>query len=247
MCLLFIILSPLALAQAQNLSPVFRDMILLKPACFTMGSEEYIAEEPEHKVCLNSFYLDRFETTQEQFIKIMGFNPSHFRGKNLPVENVTWPEAENYCRKLKLRLPTEAEWEYAARAESGSSYSWGWDMDGSYGWSVDDSKGTTHPIGKKKANKLGFYDLNGNVWEWVADWYHPAYYETISEKEAVENPLGPLTGQFIIVRGGSFADGPFFLRSASRYWYSPDIRNRDIGFRCAGNPEEIIVKTGSEK
>lgn len=226
---------------------VFRDMILLKPACFVMGSEEYIAEEPEHKVCLNAFYLDRFETTQEQFKKIMGFNPSYFRGNSLPVENVTWPEAENYCRKLKLRLPTEAEWEYAARSGVESSYSWGWDMDEDYGWGKNNSKGMTHPIGKKKPNKLGFHDLNGNVWEWVADWYHPEYFETVAQNEPAENPMGPFTGQFVVVRGGSFRDDPFFLRSASRYWYPPNIKNLDIGFRCAGSPEEVIVEIGVEK
>ncbi len=245
--LVFIFLTGETPDPIQKLSLVDRDMIFLKAACFVMGSEEYIAEEPEHKVCLNAFYLDKFETNQEQFEKIMGFNPSHFRGKTLPVENVTWPEAENYCRKLMLRLPTEAEWEYAARAGAESAYSWGWDMDGAYGWDNNNSKGTTHPVGRKKSNQLGFNDLNGNVWEWVADWYHPEYFETVALKEPVENPQGPFTGQFIIIRGGSFANDPFFLRSASRYWYSPNIRNRDIGFRCAGNPEEINVKEGPKK
>ncbi len=245
--LFFISLAGLTPAPPQKLPQVFREMVLLKTACFVMGSEEYIAEEPEHKVCLNAFYLDRFETTQEQFEKIMGFNPSHFQGKSLPVENVTWAEAENYCRKLKLRLPTEAEWEYAARAGAQSNYSWGWDMDDAYGWDKNNSKGMTHLIGKKKPNKFGFHDLNGNVWEWVADWYHPEYFETNAQKEFVENPVGPFTGQFIIIRGGSFTDDPFFLRSASRYWYPPNIKSRDIGFRCAGNPEEVMIKAGSAK
>ena len=158
-----------------------------------------LRKQPKHKVCLSSFYLDRFETSQIQFKETMGFNPSHFQGMNLPVENVTWPQAKSYCRKLKLRLPTESEWEYAAKAETLSSYSWGWDMDFSFGWSVNNSKGMTHPVGDKNPNKLGFYDLNGNVWEWVADWYHPDYFLTVSKNEPVKNPLGPSTGQFIVV------------------------------------------------
>jgi formylglycine-generating enzyme required for sulfatase activity len=244
---LFFTFFSIATAETPPLPTVHRDMILLKDACYTMGSEEYIAEEPEHKVCLNGFFLDRNETTQKQFESIMEFNPSRQKGDDLPVTNVTWSEAENYCRKLKLRLPTEAEWEFAARAGGKFSYSWGWDMDDAYAWYKTNSKDKLHPVGEKKPNGFGFYDLNGNVWEWVTDWYRPEYYETVSAKEPVENPIGPFTGQHMILRGGSYADDPFFLRSASRYWYPPNIRNEGLGFRCAGNPEEVIIKTGAPK
>lgn len=222
---------------------VKRDMVFLKSACYTMGSEEYIAEEPEHEVCLNPFYLDRYEVTQKQFKKVMGFNPSHVKGDRLPVESVTWPESDIYCRKLGLRVPTEAEWEYAARAGASSSYAWGWDMDDAYGWYKKNSNAAPHPVGQKKPNALGFFDMNGNVWEWVADWFHPDYYEISSQSAPINDPQGPMTGQFVILRGGSFEDDPFYLRSAARYWYQPDLRNRNLGFRCAGNPEEITVTT----
>lgn len=212
-------------------------MLLIKADCFVMGSEEFIVEEPEHKVCLNSYYLDTYEVTQKKYERAMGINPSRFKGPDLPVENVSWPEADAYCRTFGGRLPTEAEWEYAARAGSTAGYSWGWDMDDAFAWHKGNSQKTTHPVGQKKANAFGLYDMNGNVWEWVGDWYREDYYETSSEP--TDNPLGPTTGQFVILRGGSFEDDAYFLRSASRYWYPPTLKHHNLGFRCAANPQDI--------
>ena len=223
-------------SPAQSKTSAIPGMVLIKADCFTMGSEEFIVEEPEHKVCLNSYYLGIHEVTQKEFKKVMSYNPSRFKGPDLPVENVSWPEADTYCRTFEARLPTEAEWEYAARAGSSTSFSWGWDMDDAFAWHRDNSQNGTHPVGEKKANPLGIHDINGNVWEWVSDWYREDYYETSALSEKVDNPLGPTTGQFVILRGGSFEDEALFLRSASRYWYPPTLKHHNLGFRCAANP-----------
>ena len=233
--LLFFLLAFPVPSKASNIS----DMVLLKADCFTMGSEEFIVEEPEHKVCLNAYYLDVYEVTQKKFERVTGSNPSRFKGPDLPVQNVSWPEADIYCRSFGGRLPTEAEWEYAARAGSTSGFSWGWKMDDAFAWHEGNSLKTPHPVGQKKANAFGFHDMNGNVWEWVGDWYREDYYETRAISEPTDNPLGPTTGQFVIVRGGSFEDDAYFLRSASRYWYPPTLKNQNMGFRCAANPQDI--------
>ena len=169
----------------------------------------------------------------------MGNNPSRFKGPDLPVENVSWPEADAYCRSFGGRLPTEAEWEYSARAGSTAAFAWGWDMDDTFAWHRGNSPGSTKPVGQKKANSLGLHDMNGNVWEWVGDWYREDYYEMIAASEPADNPLGPTSGQFVILRGGSFEDEAFFLRSASRYWYPPTLKHHNLGFRCAANPSDI--------
>ena len=240
----FFFLSVSHTVQAQT--STIPDMIRIEADCFTMGSEEFVVEEPEHKVCLNPYYLGVYEVTQEKFESVMGYNPSHFKGTKLPVENVSWPEADAYCRTFEGRLPTEAEWEYAARAGSTTAFPWGWDMDDTYAWHRSNSQNITHPVGQKKANRLGLYDMNGNVWEWVGDWYREDYYETSALSKPADNPLGPTTGQFVILRGGSFEDEAFFLRSASRYWYPPTLKHFNLGFRCAANPPPPKANGGTQ-
>lgn len=216
----------------------FKGMVFLKADCFLMGSEESAAEEPPHRVCLNPFYIGIYEVTQEEFKKVMGSNPALLKGETHPVENVTWPDADQYCRKNGGRLPTEAEWEYAARGKSESPYFWGSDMNPDTGWYKDNSDHKHHPVGGKKPNAFGLHDMSGNVWEWVADWYREDTYELNAKTQPFHNPLGPTTGQFIIIRGGSYQDEPFFLRSAERYWYEPVVKSGNLGFRCAANPPE---------
>ncbi len=225
-----------SVAFSETKGSVRPDMIFLKTGCFQMGSEEFVSEEPIHNVCVSPFYLDKFEVTQKKFETVMGGNPSTTKDKALPVVNVSWIDAEQYCRKKGARLPSEAEWEYANRAGTDSSYFWGDNMEGDYAWFQENSSMAIHPVGEKKANPWGFHDMNGNVWEWVADWYREDYYEMSAKMDPDNNPQGPPSGQFLVIRGGSYKDDPFFLRSAARFWYEPVIKASDLGFRCAADP-----------
>ncbi len=216
----------------------YKGMVFLKADCFLMGSEESAAEEPPHRVCLNAFYIGIHEVTQEEFKKATGSNPSLLKAETHPVENVSWIDADGYCRKKGWRLPTEAEWEYAARGKSESAYFWGADMKADAAWYRDNADHKHHPVGGKKPNSFGLYDTSGNVWEWVLDWYRENTYELDAKTEPIKNPLGPPAGQFLIIRGGSYQDDPYFLRSAERYWYEPVVKSGDLGFRCAANPPE---------
>ena len=124
-----------AIASAAIIHPAHFDMILLKAGCFQMGSEEFVSEEPIHNVCVSSFCLDKFKVTRENFASVMvGSNPSTRQANDIPVVDVSWIEAEQYCRKKGGRLPSEAEWEYANRAGTSSPYFWGEDLDGDFAW-----------------------------------------------------------------------------------------------------------------
>jgi formylglycine-generating enzyme len=224
-------------ATAKTSNPAHSEMILLEAGCFQMGSEEFVSEEPIHNVCVSSFYLDKFEVTQKNFELVMGSNPSNPKDNGFPAVNISWIEAEQYCRKKGGRLPSEAEWEYANRAGTSSPYFWGDDMDGDFAWFQENSTASIHAVGEKKPNPWGFYDMNGNAWEWVADWYRESYYEISSKVDPDHNPQGPPAGQFMLIRGGSYKEDPFFLRSAARFWYEPSIKSEDLGFRCAAEPE----------
>ena len=231
------VLSFNAIAVAEINHPVHSNMIFLEAGCFQMGSEEFVSEEPVHNVCVSSFYLDKFEVTQKNFESVMGANPSSHKANDFPVVNVSWIEAEQYCNKKGARLPSEAEWEYANRAGTSSSYFWGEDMNGDFAWFQENSTANIHEVGGKKPNPWGFYDMSGNVWEWVADWYRESFYEMSSKVDPDHNPQGPPAGQFILIRGGSYKEDPFFLRSAARFWYEPSIKSDDLGFRCAAERE----------
>ncbi|HIF02498.1 MAG TPA: formylglycine-generating enzyme family protein, partial [Nitrospinaceae bacterium] len=189
------------------------------------------------KIYLDDFYVDKFEVTQKEFKKIMNFNPSEFRGGNLPVERVDWYQARDYCNKSGKRLPTEAEWEKSARSGSESKYYWGEEIDDSYAWHWDNSDRKTRIVGEKKPNKLGLYDTAGNVWEWTADWYDQNYYQNRSSK----NPKSIFNGKHRVVRGGSFMDKAEGLRVTRRNWDLPSAKFKNFGFRCVKNKNNTPI------
>ncbi len=200
---------------------------------FVMGSEHGDSNEsPEHTVYLDSFYIDRYEVTQLQYLVLMGENPSYFKGCPLcPVEKVSYYQATTYCSRLSKRLPTEAEWEKAARAGSKDAFYWGNDVPDDYSWYGNNSNQKTHPVGLKGPNAFDLYDMAGNVWEWVNDRYNALYYKN----SPLKNPKGPDVGSKRTVRGGSWGDPPSRLRSSYRDKYDPDTNPINGGFRCVSS------------
>ncbi len=192
------------------------------------------AEKPAHAVTLsNPFYMGKFEVTQEQYEQVIGTNPSDFKGGTLPVERVSWDDAQRFCQKLstssgcRLRLPTEAEWEYACRAGTTTVFCSGdaeRTLDG-VGLYDGNAGGRTHPVGQKKANAWGLYDMHGNVWEWCQDW------GSSYTANALTNPQGAGSGTLRVLRGGSWDYVAQLCRSAIRSYNGPDDRHYRYGFR----------------
>lgn len=208
---------------------ILSGMVVIPAGEYTSGSNEFNDEQPKQNIYLDTFFIDIFEVTQKDFKKIMGRNPSEFRGENLPVDHVSWYDSRDYCNKLAKRLPTEAEWEKAARSETLTQFYWGAEPDDSFGWHWNNSNRRTHPVGQKKPNKFGIHDVSGNVWEWVSDWYDSKYYRVRSSN----NPQSPFNGKHRVLRGGSFMDKPDGLRVTRRNWDLPGARFKNFGFRCA--------------
>jgi formylglycine-generating enzyme required for sulfatase activity len=167
-------------------------------------------EKPQHRVRITKpFYLGKYLVTQEQWEAVMGNNPSHFKGPKNPVEQVSWDDCQQFLRQAqrevgvrggKFQLPTEAQWEYACRAGSTTRYCFGDDESGlgEYAWYDKNSGNKTHPVGEKKPNAWGLYDMHGNVWEWCQDWYDGGYYAN----SPTDDPTGP--GSNRVLRGGSW-------------------------------------------
>jgi formylglycine-generating enzyme required for sulfatase activity len=186
-------------------------------------------ESPQHWVSLSAFALGQTEVTNAQYQK---FKPDHPDKDDRPVAKVNWNEAKAFCEHYGYRLPTEAEWEYAVRAGSKGRWPFGEDetqLD-SYAWYRQNADDKTHTVGQKQANPWGLYDMAGNVWEWVADWYGPY------SADPQTNPTGPAAGDYRVLRGGAFGDEPRGLRSAFRYRVNPEDGSRVDGFRCARGP-----------
>jgi formylglycine-generating enzyme required for sulfatase activity len=201
-------------------------MVLVPAGCYMMGSEDgYDDEQPVHEVCFDEpFWIDMYEVTNAQY-----GSSGRWLGDNRPRESVSWRDAVVHCESRGARLPTEAEWEYATRGPDGTVYPWGdsFVADNAVHW--DNSHRQTAAVGSRPdgASWIGAMDMIGNVEEWVADWYgtYPS--------EAQVNPSGPDSGDYRVLRGGSWATDPFYLRGALRIWYVPDLTIYDNGFRCA--------------
>jgi sulfatase modifying factor 1 len=211
------------------------EMIWVESGKFMMGDPV-----KQHRVTLTKgFYLGKYEVTQAQWKRVMGGDPSAFKGANLPVERVSWTEAVEFCRmltemekkarrlppRMAYQLPTEAQWEYACRSGTTTVYSWGDTItktNANY-----DASGfkQTRDVGQYAANPWGFHDMHGNVYEWCADWYggYP--------KVRLIDPIGPTKGSLRVTRGGSWGNGGSYLRSAKRIYYTPSIRDPNLGFR----------------
>jgi formylglycine-generating enzyme required for sulfatase activity len=234
-------------------------LVLIPAGAFLMGSPDSDQdaqddEKPQHRVRITRpFYLGVNPVTQGQYRAVTGANPSHFKGSDdLPVECVSWKDAIAFCNKLSerdglkpyyqsgggaplggegYRLPTEAEWEYACRAGSTTRFSFGDDEAsfGEYAWFSGNSDSKTHPVGQKRPNAFGLYDMHGNVGEWCWDWREFRYYG----QSPVDDPVGPSQAALRVFRGGRWDDDPQASRSAYRDGFTPDYRDYGAGFRLA--------------
>jgi formylglycine-generating enzyme required for sulfatase activity len=204
---------------------------------FNMGSEGIHDEKPVHKVKINNpFYLGTYPVTQREWKAVMWRNRSFFKGDDLPVEQVSWDDVQKFIKKLnekegtdKYRLPYEAEWEYACRAGTTTRYSFG-DSESElddYAWYAKNSEDKTHPVGQKKANPWGLYDMYGNVWEWVQDEWHDSYDGAPADGSAWESG----DGADRVICGGSWCLNARNCRSAYRNHFVSGYRGYSLGFR----------------
>jgi len=204
--------------------------------------------KPQHKVRISKdFYIGVMEVTQAQWKAVMGNNPSKFKGDDLPVESVTWYGAVKFCKRMSkatgkhYRLPTEAEWEYACRGGTQSRYYWGDDPNvlGEYAWYYVNSEDRTHPVGQKKPNPFGLYDMLGNVVEFCSDFYHPTYY-TRSPTVDPENTEAYIMGRRV-QRGGSwwgkYVHTPSSYTCSARTGTSTSCKWDDNGLRVVVEAE----------
>ncbi|MDE7386126.1 MAG: formylglycine-generating enzyme family protein [Muribaculaceae bacterium] len=205
------------------------EMVRVDGGSYQMGSYSGEGDEqPVHTETVNTFYIGKIEVTQRLWSAVMGNNPSNFRGENLPVENVSWYDCQEFVDRLSrltgrvFRLPTEAEWEYAAR---GGNRTRGYTYSGSedvyrVAWYTANSGNATHPVGQKLDNELGIFDMSGNVWEWCSDNYSSSYSQ-------------PRNSSNRVFRGGGWDDSASDCRVAYRNGYSPGNRYYDLGLRLA--------------
>ncbi len=220
------------------------NMINIPAGTFVMGcvneqdSACYYWEKPSHKVSISSFYLNKYDVTQKEWEAVTGKTPWFSKAcADCPVENISWYDAQVFINKLNqitgrnYRLPTEAEWEYAA---GGGNKSHGYKFSGSnnpdeVAWYDKNSSKQSHPVGQKKPNELGLYDMSGNVFQWCSDWFDEKYYTSSPS----DNPVGPRTGAYRAVRGGSWWSEVNQGRTICRDRYPSDAKDDDVGIRLA--------------
>ena len=226
------------------------ELVLIPAGTFWMGvspgdEEARDDEKPRHRVTISRpFYLGKYEVTQGQWVKVMGSRPwsgeTYARDRaDHAASYISWNDAMEFCRATGFRLLTEAEWEYACRAGTTTKFCFG-DSDselGEYAWydgnAWDRDEKYAHVVGRKKPNAFGLYDMHGNVWEWCSDWYDSEAYSRYSG--GVTDPSGPSTGEYRVLRGGSWHYVPWFCRSSYRFRDLPSFR-LNLGIRVARAP-----------
>lgn len=231
------------------------EMVYVKGGEFMMGytkeQELDIPNIPDssdkkntRKTKLDSYHIGRYEVTQAQWKAVVGTEPSHFKGDSLPVEKVSWEDAQEFCKKLseqtgkKYVLPTEAMWEYAARGgvhKTNTKYAGGNNIN-EVAWYKNNSNNKTHPVGSKKANALGLYDMSGNVAEWCLDWFGDMTYLGAYDPTDDYNPQGPTSGMSHMTRGGYWSSVDASCQVSNRINFRPDGRLNVFGFRVAVLP-----------
>jgi formylglycine-generating enzyme required for sulfatase activity len=233
--------------QVQNLktftNSVGVEFVRIPAGQFQMGmledeEQSCMNNVPKHKVIIDHpFYISKYEVTQKQWRRVMGTNPSKFKGDTNPVERISWTDAQKFLKKLNrmenthsYRLPTEAEWEYVSRANTVNRYFFGKSPDdlNQYAWSYKNSGCKTHPVGLLKPNPWGLYDILGNVWEWCQDTYRSDYYQYTP----VKNPPGPKPGSCKVLRGGSWHTiSSQRMSCCYRFYYNFNGCLCNVGFR----------------
>jgi formylglycine-generating enzyme required for sulfatase activity len=222
------------------------EMVLIPAGQFMMGAPESDRmaesnEKPQHRVRISKpFYLGKYKVTQDQWEAVMGENRSAFRGPKYPVNGVNCDDCQKFIKKLndkfpsrggKFCLPTEAQWEYACRAGSTTPWCCGNDVSklNQYAWYEGNNEFAIHPVGLKKPNAWGLYDMHGDLWEWCADIYDRRYYAISPSND----PTGPAYPGQRVLRGGSWNVGPNYARSSRRSWLGPTVGSFLHGFRLA--------------
>jgi sulfatase modifying factor 1 len=230
-------------AKPFTIPDLSMEMLWVKPGTFEMGRSSGTSDQIQHSVSLTEgFWLGKYEVTQAQWERVMGGNPSEFKGASRPVEMVSWTEVSAFCEKLTelerkaqrlpadmaYQLPTEAQWEYACRAGTKTAFSFGESLISEQA-NIAGGPGET-AVGKYPANAWGFHDMHGNVWEWVADWYEDY------PSGAARDPVGPADGSGRVIRGGSRKYPELFARSANRSGIEPALSLDSLGFRLSLRP-----------
>lgn len=214
------------------------ELVRIEGGCYKMGDtfgDGSVDEQPVHEVCVEGFYMGKYEVTQKQWQAVMGDNPSAHTscGADCPVDSVSWNDAQEFIAQLNVksratyRLPTEAEWEYAARSGGRQEKFPGGENPDELAWYDRTSENTTHKVGQKRPNGLGLYDLAGNVAEWCEDWYGEESYAHSPKK----SPRGPESGNESVLRGGAFNYGATHVRSVNRNKDKADSRAEEYGLR----------------
>ena len=205
---------------------------------FLMGAQKgdpYAKDDegPVHEVTLSPFMITKYEVTQDVWERCMGTNPSRPKSADLPVEQVSWVDCQEFCRKAGLKLPTEAQWEYACRAGAQGRYG-GTGKLTDMGWFDMNSAKSTHVVGGRAPNDFGLHDMHGSVWEWCEDVYNESFYST--PKAAGPDPVCKSGSEDRVMRGGSFLDHGEFARCAFRTGRPPGYSDHKTGFRVVASP-----------